>query len=451
MKINRIFITLFLFGMTFQVNAQEKLSLKKCIDLALENNLTIQQSKLDLEQSAVGVTQSKANFLPTVNGSVNLSRSFGTVFDNVTFQRISRSTNTSAPQLFASLNIFNALKNHNQLKQSKLNQQSSEYALEASKDNIEAAVTLAYLQVVFDQENMKLSQMALDLLEEQRKRVQTLVDAEVSTEQDLYNIKAQIAGEKKNLAQSKTQFQKDLFSLLQYLNISDNKKYAVENIELDAQSIFEKTETLEMIYTESEKNSANLKAQEFSILSASKSIQIARASKFPTLTLNGMLGSNYSSNSTFNYSTGQLVPPENYFTQVGDNFYQGITLTLNVPIFNRLMNFQSIQNAKISFEKSKLTLESAKLDLKKQVQQAYLDLQFAKESFLSSKEQVDASDKAFQITKEKYEAGSVDYYTFRQSMNDKLNAEIGLKQAILEYFFRSRVLDVYMGKEVSYE
>ena len=46
--------------------SQEKWSLKKCVDYALENNISIKQSALSISLSEKDVAITQGNFLPTI-------------------------------------------------------------------------------------------------------------------------------------------------------------------------------------------------------------------------------------------------------------------------------------------------------------------------------------------------------------------------------------------------
>ncbi|HEY2348586.1 MAG TPA: hypothetical protein VGH64_06205, partial [Puia sp.] len=44
------------------------LTIKQCVDLAITNNLQVQQSQIQLDQNGVAYKQAKDNLLPQING-----------------------------------------------------------------------------------------------------------------------------------------------------------------------------------------------------------------------------------------------------------------------------------------------------------------------------------------------------------------------------------------------
>ena len=57
--------------------AQEVWDLKRCIDYAIEHNLTVKQQEVARDKSEVDLSTSKNSRLPDLNGSVSHSFNFG--------------------------------------------------------------------------------------------------------------------------------------------------------------------------------------------------------------------------------------------------------------------------------------------------------------------------------------------------------------------------------------
>jgi outer membrane protein len=71
-KIPQMKIKFLLIASIFMISSvysQEKWSLKKCVDYALENNISIKQSALSISLSERDVAITQGNFLPTIGAS----------------------------------------------------------------------------------------------------------------------------------------------------------------------------------------------------------------------------------------------------------------------------------------------------------------------------------------------------------------------------------------------
>ena len=72
----KIFLYLAIFG-SISVQAQERWSLRQCIDYAIEHNISIRQTANAAEQSAVEVNTAKWARLPNLNASAGQSWNWG--------------------------------------------------------------------------------------------------------------------------------------------------------------------------------------------------------------------------------------------------------------------------------------------------------------------------------------------------------------------------------------
>ena len=114
----KIFLYLAIFG-SISVQAQERWSLRQCIDYAIEHNISIRQTANAAEQSAVEVNTAKWARLPNLNASAGQSWNWGrtqtaiknedtggysTVYVNTSSHSTNMSVNTSIP-IFTGLEI----------------------------------------------------------------------------------------------------------------------------------------------------------------------------------------------------------------------------------------------------------------------------------------------------------------------------------------------------------
>ncbi|HEY8734120.1 MAG TPA: TolC family protein, partial [Puia sp.] len=67
----------------FSQDSTKYLTIKQCVDLAIKNNLQIQQSQIQMEQSGVTYKQAKDNLLPQINGTISQQNNYGRSISNV--------------------------------------------------------------------------------------------------------------------------------------------------------------------------------------------------------------------------------------------------------------------------------------------------------------------------------------------------------------------------------
>lgn len=131
-----------------------KWDLRKCIDYAIEHNLSIKQQEAARDQNAVDLNTAKYSRLPNLNGNVGQSFNFGRALqaDNTYGDRNTKNTNFS---LSTSIPLFTGLRIPNNIALSKLNLKAAIEDLNKAKEDISISVTSAYLQILFNEELAK--------------------------------------------------------------------------------------------------------------------------------------------------------------------------------------------------------------------------------------------------------------------------------------------------------
>ena len=164
---NRLFTILLLLLFSYVGQSQENWSLQRCIEYAIENNLTIEQAQLGVQNADIGVKQAKHNKYPTLNASSSLNNNFGRSINPVTNDFITQSFLSNNIGLNTGVTLFNGFRIANSLKQAKIDKNASMYDLDQSKRDIALAVANNYLSALFADENLAIAQSQLETSKEQ--------------------------------------------------------------------------------------------------------------------------------------------------------------------------------------------------------------------------------------------------------------------------------------------
>ena len=136
--------------------------------------------------------------------------------------------------------------------------------------------------------------------------------------------------------------------------------------------------------------------------------------------------------------------------QFNDNVSQSIGLNLSIPIFNGWQANNRISQAKIGVLQSQYGLQQSKNDLRKTIEQAQNDALSARKKYLASKKTVDFQKQSFQYTQEKYDLQLITSYDYNNAKNTLFRAETDLLQAKYDYIFKTKMLDFYVGKPLTF-
>ncbi len=108
-------------------------------------------------------------------------------------------------QVNSSVNLFNANRTNNQIKQAKLNIEGGQYSLETTKESISLSILDAFLQVLYAEEQVKNSEKQIESTTSQLNLASERLNLQVISQADYAQVKSQLATEKLNLANAQSQ------------------------------------------------------------------------------------------------------------------------------------------------------------------------------------------------------------------------------------------------------
>ena len=424
-----------------------KLTLEECIDIALENNIGLQRAKNDALIASSNKKQALLNFLPNLQARANYNNRTGTFWDENAARQVSDVTSTSSPNINSSVLIFNGLRNHHNKKQRDNEYEASAYAVEGAKQAVMTDVISFYLNLAADKENIKISEGRLELLAQQLAREEKREQAGVGQLEEVYNLRSQVANEKLNLVTLKNTYERDRLILGQALQLQNALNIEIADLEISDGEIERQMESYQTVIDRVIVNSPDLKSANYNLEASENALNVARADRYPTISLRGEIGSSYSSNGARDPATGELDPDASLFDQLEFNEYEGAFFSLSIPIFNRGQTNNNIQVAKINMVNAKLDLKQTELDLTNAVQQAYLDLVNAKSTYDAARENLIALEQSFNFMAIRYNSGNADFYAYLESLNNKNRAEMELNNARYSIVLRRKILNVLQGLE----
>lgn len=435
MKYLGLIVTLLVLGVSVQAQSQ-KWTLKQCVEHALENNISVKQSELDLLATEAEKLAALGNFIPSINGSANYSTNTGAninpvtnTFENQTFESITIGGT-------AGINLFDGLRNIRSLQRAKLSKLAAEYQLSKMQDDISLFVANAYLQILNNKANLEVLKAQNAVTQEQIDRTKELVDAGVLPQGDLLEIEATDATEKQSIVAAENQVTLSRLNLAQLLRVEDYQGFDIvdEDYTIIDEGISSKS--VDEIVENAKENRSEIKIAEKNVELAEKDLQIARGAYYPTLA------------AFFSYNTRYSDPDflERSFTdQLWQNDGTGYGLRLNIPILNGFSTRSNVMRNKINLDRSKFQLEQAKLDLESTIYQAYVDAKGALKSYEAARKAMESQELAYNYAKERYDVGLTNAFDFSQSKNRFDNARIEANRTKYDYIFKLKVLELYFG------
>lgn len=473
MKNLSILAFLLLFCSVLQAQ-QKQWTLEECVNYALENNLSVKQAELDTELSDIEKRDALGNFIPNINGQATNAWNTG-LTQNVTTGILQNQTvrNFSAG-VTASLTLFDGLRNFKSLQRARISQLAAEYSLDKMKDDIALFVADAYLQVLFNKQDLAVLKAQNDVTQEQLQRTNDLVDAGVLPEGDLLEIKATDADEKQRIILAQNQIKISLISLAQTLGIQDYENFDI--VERDYQ-IFGNEILGNSVYDVIEKakeERSEIKIAEANKELAEKDVELSKGAYLPSLGAffnyntresgqGRIIGSEIDPNDPTRQigivqGTEQIVVAPNMVPTLGSplpffdqlSYNDGMTygFQLSVPFLNGFATRNQVRRNQVAVKRAEYNLEQAELDLEANVYQAYTDAQGAFEAYEAALVAANAQEKAFEYANERYDVGLTNAFDFSQSKVRYENAQREVIRAKYDYIFKLKVVELYFGVPV---
>ena len=422
--------------------AQTPWSLRQCCEYAVSHNISIKQRENQQKQRELQLSTAKNSRLPDLSASASESFSFGRglTLDNT---YTNRSTSSTSFSLGTSVPLFTGFQIPNQIKLNQLNLEAATQDLEKARNDIQMQVAQAYVQILYDMELADVAHRQIDIDSAQVLRLEAFVKNGKASHAELSQQKSTLAQARLTATQADNNLQLAILALTQLLELPSPESFTIVRPDIATASVgFPTGLSPDAIYQEALAIKPEVQAEQLRLSAADRSIDIARAGNYPTLSLSAGLQTNY-------YKTNGM-PADAFGTQLRNNFSQYIGLNLSVPIFNRFSTRNNIRSAKIERENQQLQFENVKKTLYKDIQQVYYNAVAAQAKYRSSEAAALSSKDAFTLVQAKYENGKSTITEFNESKNNYLRAESDLVQARYEYLYQTTLIDFYRGRELNF-
>lgn len=460
-----IFVALILSA-TLQAGAQTNWTLEDCINHALKNNISVQQSQAQLSTATNNLLQSKLSLLPSINANASNNYNFGRSIDPFTntfaVQQI-RSNNFS---ISGNVTLFSGLQNQNTIKQNDATLKAAKQDLEATRNTIALNIAAAFLQVVLNEEIVEVSRVQMQTTQQQLDRAQKLVDAGRQPINTVLDLKAQLSSENLTLVNAQNQLELSYLNLWQLMMYQPaaGDKVVKPTITQDFENL--PVYSPQTIYENFSQTAPEIRAAQYRVNSSLYAHKVALGGRSPRISLSGSISSVYSESfksyggyttigtrelytdlngnpviAPYTIPTSASVTP--FGQQLNDNLGKFVGFSMSIPIFNGWQVNNSISNAKNSIQIAYLNKKQAENTVYRDVTTAVTQYEAAKAKYTSSKENIEAQQKSYEFANARNEAGLMNFAEFALIKNNLARAETNMVQAKYELLFRIKTIEFY--------
>jgi len=437
-------VFILLFSLSFQAQTK-KWTLEECVKYAIDNNISIKQTELDTKTADIGKKDAIGNFIPSLNSNASHSWNVGLNQDPTTGLLRNQTTQYSSMGAGVGVDIYKGMQNQNTLRRANLSILAAKYQLIKMQEDVALNVANAFLQVLFNKENLKVQQEQRTINEKQLTRSEELVKAGSVPRGDLLDMKATVASDNQKVIAAENALLISKLSLAQLLQLKEFYDFDVtdETTAKDENNILAQTPIA--IYEKAKEERTELKIAKTNLEIAEKNVSIAKGGFQPTLLGFYNINTRISYADIFDFQTGTTLPAAPFGQQFKDNKGQAFGAQLSIPIFNGFSARNNVERSKVNLEKSKIAVEQEELALQRNVYTAFTDAKGGLNAYESSLSALEARQEAYNYAKEKYAVGMMNSFDFNQSQTLLSFAQSEVLRTKYDYIFKIKILEFYFG------
>ncbi|HEU4551366.1 MAG TPA: TolC family protein [Chitinophaga sp.] len=470
-----------LFANTVHVAAQDKWSLKRCVDYAMANNISIKQQDVQKRLAELTLKQSQLSQIPNLSGSIGSNYNAGRSVNPTTYTYETTGFLSANASLNTNVTLFNWFSKRNTIASNKYQAQANDFLLEKAKNDVAFNIASSFLQILQNNEQVHVNETQLALTKAQLSNTQKLVAAGSVPESNEADLLAQLARDSANLVTAQNNVILSTLQMKALLNLSFDIPFQPE-IPADISAIplpaLNEVDP-EMVFSAALTTNPLIRADSLLIKSWEREVAAAKGAMFPTLSLSAGIGTNYANNvnDIRNVLTGVkgdtignvavgganykvITDPYPHFTQqdfgrtpfgtqISNNFQQAIGVSLNIPIFNGWQLRAQYKRTKLNLYTQQLTRDQDNLQLRQDIYTAHANAVAAIQKFNAASRGVDASQKAFDFATKRFNLGLMNTIDYITTQNNLFQAQINKVSAQYDFIFRMKLLEFYRDQKIT--
>jgi outer membrane protein len=414
-----------------------KWDLQTCLEYARTHNIQLQTLRGDVQLSEQDLLLARAARIPSLSASLTQSIVNSKNANPVVGGFQTQANVSGNYSLNSSWTVYNGGYVRSNIKQSDLFLRSAGLSVEQAQNDITLQITQSYLNILLAKENIVYLQDVLTTSRAQKVQGKQRFDAGSISRKDYVQLEAQTANDEYTVVNAQNAVRQNIVTLKQVLQLPSSFQFDV----VEPDTLIAKTTIPSLSEAESAAliTRPEIKIGDLGVQIAQAELDKARSGFYPTVSIGAGLSTGYSDNQD----------NVKYFSQLDNNFYQRLGITLSIPIFSNRINRTNVERSKIQIEQAKLSLLGTKTTLDQAVEQSYIDVLNAQAQFTAAEAQLKASEESYHISTEQLRLGAVNTVELLQQKNLYVQALQAYIQAKYNSILSHKIYDFYTGVPVT--
>ena len=413
-----------------QVSGQEW-TFNDCLDYAREHNISLKQAVLNEQISAYSLEESKAEWQP----SLDFSTTHG--LTNTPWSDGKKNAYNSNYGLNAGWTVWNGGKRENQFRRAEI--QSSIDALSTLDRfrNIETELLSIYINILYNKESISIYEEAVNLSKAQADRARQLMEAGRLSKVNYAQLQSQYEQDRYNLVNAEGTYNTRRMELKRLLELGIDTDIVLKEVEWTPEEVLAELPPLQQSYEMALATDAQLQASELQKKMADIDIAIAKAGRYPTISLNAGV------------TTGYFSSGPDFETQMKQAFNENIGLSLSIPILDNKKTKTATAKANVQRINAALDEQSRQNDIAQDVESWYIDLKASQARYKAGIEKAASASLSNDLVNEQFNLGLVNTVELMTAHNNLLEARHSLLQAKYMAMLGHKMIEYYRTANIT--
>ena len=432
-------------ALSFAGQAQDtvRMTLRECISYALAHSAEVRLQQADCRDAQIARREAILRaFTPTVSGDAYAYSNFGRSIDPETNTYSTVTSFHNGYSLSAGITLFNGFQAVNNLKITKIAEQTGLTKQQQVEDRLRLAVMEAYCNVLYYTELCNAIRSQVNTAEKSMLSAQRQYELGQKSYSDVLHTKAELSDREYQLTICSNHLN-DAYIILTDLMLYDNKK--VLNIAMEwPETLFGETGDEAARAMQAVGKLPRVVIANGELETARIALKTAKWRLLPSLSLYGGWSSTYF---TYPGRTGYVPAP--YWRQISDNGGEYVQLSLSIPIYDRLSQQSEIARRRNALDRAEVRREQAMHEADAEVRRAITDRAGAAEALRQSEQHAALQQELYALSLKQFEQGLISAIEYQTVADNHLNATAEYLHARLTYFVKCEVVRYYAGLLIS--
>lgn len=433
-------------AIALSASAQKKWTLTECIDYALQNNITLQQAKLQKQSATEERKQAKAALLPSLSAST--SQSFGyrpwlengvaTVTNVTVNSKVNKTYYNGSYGINAQWTVWNGNQNRNQVKLGEVSEQQAELQTETTANNIQERIAQLYVQILYMNEAVEVNKQSLETSKRNEQRGKEMVEVGKMAKADLAQLTAQRAADEYTIVEAESNIANYKLQLKQLLELTGDEAFDIEMLTAGDEQALAEIPALSTVYETALGGRPEIKNAQLGLKQSDIQMNIAKAGAMPTISINGGVGTSTASMSS-----------QNWDKQIKTNFDASVGASVSVPLFDNRKTKTAVNKARIQREQAQLELLDQQKQLYATIEGYWLDAETNQQKFKTALTTVESEQASYDLLEEQFRLGLKNIVELMTGKDRLLSSQQNKLQAKYTTILNRQLLRFYQGEKMT--